>query len=57
MPVEIRRPREDELRAAMEATLTASAESSEDADWERERKSVRLERAVAAYDNGRPVGF
>lgn len=41
----------------MEAALTAFAEASEDEDWERESKSVRLERAVAAYDNGRPVGF
>jgi len=57
MSVEIRRPREDELRAAMEAALTAFAESSEDADWERERESVRLERAAAAFDDGRPVGF
>lgn len=57
MPVEIRRPEEDELRPAMEAALDAFAEGSEDADWERERTSVRLERAVAAYDNGRPVGF
>jgi predicted acetyltransferase len=55
--VEIRRPEEEELRAAMEAALDAFAEVSEDADFERERKSVRLERAVAAYDDGRPVGF
>jgi predicted acetyltransferase len=57
VPVEIRRPQEDELRESMEAALTAFAETSDDADWERERKSVRLDRAVAAYDNGRPVGF
>jgi predicted acetyltransferase len=55
--LEVRRPEEDELRAAMGAALDAFAEGSEDADWERERKSVRLERAVAAYDDGRPVGF
>ena len=57
MTVEIRRPEEDELRSSMEAALTAFAESTEEADWERESKSVRLERAVAAYDDGRPVGF
>jgi predicted acetyltransferase len=57
VPVEIRRPEEDELRAAMGAALDAFAEVSDDADWERERTSVRLERAVAAYDDGRPVGF
>jgi predicted acetyltransferase len=55
--VEIRRPAEDELRDAMRSALAAFAESEEEADWERERQSVRLERAVAAYDNGRPVGF
>jgi predicted acetyltransferase len=57
MAVEIRRPAEDELRDAMGAALAAFAETQEEADWERERESVRLERAVAAYDNGRPVGF
>jgi predicted acetyltransferase len=57
VPLEIRRPEEDELRPAMGAALDAFAEGSEDADWERERTSVRLERAVAAYDDGRPVGF
>ena len=41
----------------MGAALDAFAEVPENADWERERTSVRLERAVAAYDDGRPVGF
>ena len=57
MAVEIRKPEEDELRAAMGAALDAFAEVPEDADWERERQSVSLDRAVAAYDDGRPVGF
>jgi predicted acetyltransferase len=55
--VEIRKPGEEELRAAMGAALDAFAEVPEEADYERERQSVRLERAVAAYDDGRPVGF
>ena len=57
MAVEIRRPLEDELRACMEAACDAFAEPFEDADWARESASVRLERAVGAFDDGRPVGF
>jgi predicted acetyltransferase len=57
VPLEIRRPGENELRVSMEAALDAFAEISDDADFERERESVRLDRAVAAYDDGRPVGF
>jgi predicted acetyltransferase len=57
LTIEVRKPTEDELRAAMGAALAAFAETEEEADWERERQSVRLERAVAAYDDGRPVGF
>jgi predicted acetyltransferase len=55
--IEVRSPTEDELRNAMEAAMTAFAESMKEADWERERVSVPLERAVAAYDDGRPVAF
>jgi predicted acetyltransferase len=55
--VEVRHPREDELRDAMRAALTAFAEDEHEEDWERESVSVPLERAVAAYDNGRPVAF
>jgi predicted acetyltransferase len=55
--IEIRHPAEDELRACMQAALDAFAESFEPGDWERESVSVRPERAVAAFDDARPVGF
>lgn len=58
MTVEIRRPRDlVELRASMNAALDGFGESAEEADWERESVSVRLERAATAFDSGRPVGF
>jgi len=57
MAVDIRRPTADELRACMQAACDAFAEPLEDADWERERVTVRLERAVGAFDDGRAVGF
>jgi predicted acetyltransferase len=55
--VEIRKPREDELRASMASAMDTFAETFHESIWERERVSVRLERAVAGYDDGRPVGF
>jgi predicted acetyltransferase len=55
--IEARNPTADELRAAMDAALTAFAESPEPSDWERELVSVTPERSVAVYENGRPVGF
>jgi len=55
--VHVRNPTENELRDAMGAALTAFAEDMVEADWERERVSVPLERAIAAFDDGRPVGF
>ena len=55
--VEIRHPVADELRACMQAASDAFAEPFEDADWEREGVTVRLERAVGAFENGRPVAF
>jgi predicted acetyltransferase len=57
MAVEIRRPTADELRGAMDAAVDASGDSFEDIDFERESQTVRLERSVAAFDDGRPVGF
>jgi predicted acetyltransferase len=41
----------------MQAASDAFAERFEDADWERESVSVRPERAVGAFDDGRPVAF
>ena len=57
MAVEIRAPREDELRAAMEAAQAAFGSEVEDPDWEREQKILPPSRSLAAYDAGRPVGF
>ena len=57
MPVEIRHPAAHELRACMQAASDAFAEAFEDADWEREGTTVRPERAVGAFEDGRPVGF
>ena len=60
MPIEIRPPAEDELRAAMEAAEGAFGEGLqvEDEDWEREQQErCRASRALGAFDDGRPVGL
>lgn len=57
MSVEIRPPREDELRAAMSAAESAFGGEVEDHDWEREQKILPASRALAAFDGGRPVGL
>ena len=58
MGLEIRHPRDaDELRASMEAASDAFAETFAENTWERESVSVRLERAVSAFEGPRPVGF
>jgi predicted acetyltransferase len=57
MAIEIRAPREDELRAAMEASSAAFGSEVEDHDWEREQKILPAERALAAYEGERPVGL
>jgi len=57
MAIEIRAPREDELRAAMEAAGNAFGSEVEEHDWEREQKILPPARALAAYDDGHPVGF
>ncbi len=57
MTIEIRPPAEDELRAAMEAAEGAFGSELEDHDWEREQKILLPSRALAAYDNGKPVGL
>ena len=41
----------------MTATMDAFADTMEDADWERELQSLRLERTLGAFDDGRAVGF
>jgi predicted acetyltransferase len=57
MSIEIRAPALDELRAAMEAAEIAFAGDVTDEDWEREQKILPPSRALAAYDDGRPVGL
>lgn len=58
MTVQIRPPTTpEELRAAMEATLSSFGETMDDETWERESKSLATERALAAYDNGTAVGL
>ena len=52
MTVEIRQPREDELRAAMVAANTAFGSELVDADYERERVTLPPERALVAFDHG-----
>ena len=57
MSIEIRPPREDELRAAMTAAEAAFGGEVDDADWEREQKILPTSRSLAAFDDGRPVGL
>ena len=56
--IEIRPPETpEELRAAMQAAESAFGGEIEDEDWKREQKILPIERALAAYEHGRPVGF
>jgi predicted acetyltransferase len=57
MSIEIRAPREDELRPAMRVAETAFADTLEEADFEREEKSMPLERALVAFDDGYPIAL
>ena len=58
MPIDIRPPAEDELRASMIAAETAFGVGAiEDVDWERERKALPVSRALAAFDRGKPVAL
>src|SRR5688500_18825448 len=57
MSIEIRAPAADELRAAMDAAEIAFGSEVTDEDWEREQKILPPERALVAYDAGRPVGL
>lgn len=55
MTIEIRQPAEErELRAAMQI---AFHEGITEQDWERERITLPLQRALAAFDDGRPVAL
>ncbi len=57
MLIEIRPPAEEELRAAMTAAEAAFGEDVDDETCERERKALPAARALAAFDDGRPVGL
>jgi predicted acetyltransferase len=54
--MEIRSPAEDEFKEAALAVYTSFGDLMHDEDLERERKLMPLDRFLAAYDNGRPVG-
>jgi len=54
---EIRAPTQDELRAAMAAANSAFGEGLEDTEFERRSESIPLDRVLAAFDGGRPVGL
>ena len=55
MAIEIRQPADEgELKAAMQIAFT---EGITEEDWERERITLPLERAVAAFDDGRAVAL
>jgi predicted acetyltransferase len=56
MSIEIRNPSDEEFRDAALAVYTAFGDELNDKDLERERKVMPLDRFIAAYDNGRPVG-
>ena len=56
VPMEIRNPSEEELRAAMRVTESAFGEEQKDEDFERHRKMLPRDRFFAAYDDERPVG-
>jgi predicted acetyltransferase len=56
MSIEIRCPAEDEFRDAALAVSVAFGDELRDDDLERERKVMPLDRFLAAYDDGKPVG-
>jgi predicted acetyltransferase len=57
MAIEIRSPESaDELRRAMTAGSTGFGEELTDEDFQRQSKTLPLDRFLGAYDNGTPVG-
>jgi predicted acetyltransferase len=56
LSIEIRNPSEEEFRDAALTVYTAFGDELHDNDLERERKVMPLDRFIAAYDDGRPVG-
>src|SRR5580765_8123451 len=56
VPIEVRNPSEEELRAAMRVTESAFGKEQEEEDFERHRKMLPRDRFFTAYDGERPVG-
>jgi predicted acetyltransferase len=57
MAVEVRHPADlDELRAGMTAGSIAFGDELKDDEFDRQTKTMRLDRFLTAYDGGRPVG-
>jgi predicted acetyltransferase len=54
--IKIRNPSDEELLDAMRAGEAAFGEDHKEEDRERHRKMLPLDRFLAAYDDGRPVG-
>jgi predicted acetyltransferase len=54
--IEIRNPSDEELRDAMRAGEAAFGAEHKEEERERHRKMLPLDRFLAAYDDGRPVG-
>src|SRR5207247_10165773 len=53
--IEIRSPSDDQLEAAMRAGTASFGEQPKEGDVERHRKTMPLDRFIAAYDDRRPV--
>ena len=56
MSIEIRNPSQEELRDAMRAGEAAFGSEPREDDYERHGSMLPLDRFLAAYDDGRPVG-
>ena len=56
MNLEYRSPTADEFASVLGTTHTAFGEELKDEDIERHRKVMQLDRVLAAFDDGRPVG-
>jgi predicted acetyltransferase len=54
--LEYRSPTAEELASVLRATSTAFGEELKDEELERHRKMMQLDRLLAAWDDGRPVG-
>jgi len=57
MELEFRRPHEDELRETLGSAVTAFGDQLRDEDFERHRGIFELDRILAVYDGGSPVGL